>query len=835
MAFSMLFTALPTNTIASLAEETVSIEDCAVQSFDVEDNSADEVLGLNIDAEEVSPQNQLPETQSSQEQSGEFSIDAVTILDDSADSTVMQEDTSDSEEDTITVQEYWYEKYFAVTDSVILEVQAQCSTGNLSYEWQQFDSASKTYQKITNNSTAANAKLELGTLEEGSYQFACKLSDATANSEKYVFFDVYVGQHISVKCLSQRTFSIKPGKEVTLALQASSNLQDDTLTYQWSFTAYNGTMQALSDNRSDSLTVTPSKTGTYSCKIKSTKGKNLSETINFQVSVDSGLSTDEDQVIANGEIGSEVTLRVSAVSASSKALTYQWYHHVKENSKYTLTLINDAGQDTYKPIVSADYTKNYYLCRISDGCNQIECNFYVIPNQKLQVLTTAAERTKTVHPGGTVVLKASACTDSSGNYGTVRYVWDLTPHGKADIAANAIRIKNIQKSGTYTCVVSDKFHTEEISFTVHVIDECRWDEGTITKEPTCTEEGIRVYTCSICQATKEEQISAVGHSCGEEWKIEKEATCAECGRQYRECVNCHERMETAEIPVTNEHTYANGYIVTKAPTALTEGWEVRECSICHKEDGRNVQKLTGTIRLTSKKLKLQVKKSANLSSLVTGLADGDSIQSWKSGNKAVAVIKQNGLVTGKKAGTATITVTLASGTSAEITVVVQKGSVPATKVSIESNKFALAVGKSTTLKPIVTPITSSQKPVFKSLNKKVATVNSKGKVTAKAAGKATILITAGKQSVKVTVTVPKPALKAIKNIPKSKTLKKGQSFTLYPKKSPSGAAAKFTYSSSNRTVATVSSNGKIKAKKKGTAVITVKSGKITASCKVKVK
>lgn len=294
-------------------------------------------------------------------------------------------------------------------------------------------------------------------------------------------------------------------------------------------------------------------------------------------------------------------------------------------------------------------------------------------------------------------------------------------------------------------------------------------------------------------------------------------------------------METAEIPVTNEHTYEKGYTVTKAPTVLTEGWEVRECSICHKEEGRSVPKLTGTIKLTSKKLKLQVKNTANLSSLVTRLTDGDSIQSWNSSNKAVAAIKQNGLVTGKKTGTATITVKLASGTSAKITVVVQKKTVPATKVSIASNKLSLAVGKSKTLKPVITPITSSQKPVFKSLNKKVATVNSKGKVTAKAPGKATILITAGKKTVKVTVTVPKPALKSIKNIPKSKTLKKGQSYTLRPKANPTGASAKFTYDSSNRTVATVSPSGKIKAKKKGTAVITIESGTVTASCKIKVK
>ncbi|MEF2750725.1 MAG: Ig-like domain-containing protein, partial [Blautia faecis] len=46
---------------------------------------------------------------------------------------------------------------------------------------------------------------------------------------------------------------------------------------------------------------------------------------------------------------------------------------------------------------------------------------------------------------------------------------------------------------------------------------------------------------------------------------------------------------------------------------------------------------------------------------------------------------------------------------------------------------------------------------------------------------------------------------------------------------------KVTYKSSNKKIATVSKKGVIKGKKKGTATITIKSGKITKKCKVKVK
>ena len=62
-----------------------------------------------------------------------------------------------------------------------------------------------------------------------------------------------------------------------------------------------------------------------------------------------------------------------------------------------------------------------------------------------------------------------------------------------------------------------------------------------------------------------------------------------------------------------------------------------------------------------------------------------------------------------------------------------------------------------------------------------------------------------------------------------------RSYTLKPKLSYTEKADKVTYKSSNKKIATVSKKGVIKGKKKGTATITIKSGKITKKCKVKVK
>lgn len=351
---------------------------------------------------------------------------------------------------------------------------------------------------------------------------------------------------------------------------------------------------------------------------------------------------------------------------------------------------------------------------------------------------------------------------------------------------------------------------------------------------TCGTNGSQHQECSICHATQAPTVlPATGvHN----WITVTDVvqTCGANGSQHQECSVCHEVQNATVLPATGAHNYVN-FVVTQAATALKEGTETGTCSVCGAAHTRSIAKLTATLKLTSNKLPLQLKKSANLSSLVTGLAAGDSIKSWKSNKTAIASVSKSGKVTGKKVGTAKITVTLASGKSAAITVTVQKKAVTTTKVSVTSKNITLNVGKSTTLKPIITPISSLQTATYSSLNKKVAIVNSKGKVTAKAAGKATIVIKSGKKSVKVTVTVPAPEVKNIKNVPTKKTLKKGKSFTLKPTLTPTGASAKFSYSTSDKKVATVDKKGKITAKKKGTAVITVKAGKITKECKITVK
>jgi uncharacterized protein YjdB len=166
----------------------------------------------------------------------------------------------------------------------------------------------------------------------------------------------------------------------------------------------------------------------------------------------------------------------------------------------------------------------------------------------------------------------------------------------------------------------------------------------------------------------------------------------------------------------------------------------------------------------------------------------------------------------------------------------------ATGITLNASSATLYVGGTKTLTATVTPKGATNKAVtWTSSKSSVATVDKNGKVTAKAQGTATITATttdgtALTASAKITV---KPRLvSSVKLNKTSLTLKKGQSATLKATVSPSNAAKKTVkWTTSNKSIATVSAKGVVKGVKAGSATVkaTAQDGsKKSAQCKVKV-
>lgn len=156
-------------------------------------------------------------------------------------------------------------------------------------------------------------------------------------------------------------------------------------------------------------------------------------------------------------------------------------------------------------------------------------------------------------------------------------------------------------------------------------------------------------------------------------------------------------------------------------------------------------------------------------------------------------------------------------------------------VKLNAASLPLQVGKSTSALKITSYNKGDRIASWSSSNKKVATVDKKGKIRAKKKGTAVITVKMkyGGKAV-CTVKVQKGQVKTQK-LAVSQTsikLKKGKSYTVKVVRSPLTANDKLKFSTSSKKIATVSSKGKIKAKKKGKATITVKSA---SGKKVKIK
>ena len=300
---------------------------------------------------------------------------------------------------------------------------------------------------------------------------------------------------------------------------------------------------------------------------------------------------------------------------------------------------------------------------------------------------------------------------------------------------------------------SDNFYNAEVYFGYVPNHQHQMITRSYTYPGSCTLAGTKKTFCELCgYVESSEEIPAQGHK----WKVEstEKATCAKAGVKHLVCERCGEKKEEA-IPAG--HNFSAWKTTTDA-TVFSAAIQTRTCSECGKKETRTTgKKLSPTMKVNATKLPLKVKQKTKVLK-VTGFAKGDSVATWKSSNTKAATVSgsTNGTCTikaGKKSGKATITVTLKSGLKKNITITVQKKAVKTTKVTGVAKKASLKKGKTLELKPTVTPLTSLQKITYRSSNKKVATVTSKGVVKAKKKGTAVITVKSGSKTAKCKITV----------------------------------------------------------------------------------
>lgn len=193
-------------------------------------------------------------------------------------------------------------------------------------------------------------------------------------------------------------------------------------------------------------------------------------------------------------------------------------------------------------------------------------------------------------------------------------------YGKVDdlkVSVGIIAINSDEK-------IEDSVESAAAEPLIHTHD---FSEGnaTIAKVQSCTDIGVKTYTCPFCGKTKSDFFNSLGHS----FKITKQIKS----------------------------------------TIFEKGYEEKTCTRCGYVEKQTKPKLKSRVTIDAKKLYLQVGAKHKLK--IKKKTKGDKLAKWKTSNKRIATVNKKGVVIGKNKGKATIKLIMKSGCSRKCKVVVE--------------------------------------------------------------------------------------------------------------------------------------------------------------------
>ena len=356
------------------------------------------------------------------------------------------------------------------------------------------------------------------------------------------------------------------------------------------------------------------------------------------------------------------------------------------------------------------------------------------------------------------------------------------------------------------------------------------------KAATCLEEGMQMKTCSLCGDKKTQTTAKTGHTEVKDAAVE--ATCTSTGKtEGSHCSVCGTVIKAQTEIAKKAHTYGSWKVV-KSATCTVDGSKERSCTECGKKETQAIAKTGHT----------EVKDAAvEATCTSTGKTEGSHCSICGTVIKAQTEIAKKAHTWGawKTISSATVFAPKKQKrtcTKCKASEIRFSGEKLKKTISVTQSSLTMQVKQKTTAFRVtfangdsVKSWTSSNTRIVKVFGKSNGTCT----ITAQnRTGSATITITlkSGLQkSVKVNVQKGAVAASSLK-LPSTKVeVKKGKTLTLKPIIKPITSQSKVTYSTSNKSVATVSSSGVIKGVKKGTAKITVKAGTKKVVCTVIVK
>ena len=194
---------------------------------------------------------------------------------------------------------------------------------------------------------------------------------------------------------------------------------------------------------------------------------------------------------------------------------------------------------------------------------------------------------------------------------------------------------------------------------------------------------------------------------------------------------------------SNVATVNNGVVTAKTVgtaniTVTTANGKTATCVVTVKTPVPQEVAVTG-VTLNKTNVSLEVGKTDTLVATISPSNATNKIIAWSSSNTSIATVDANGKITGKAAGTVTITAKTNNGKTAACKVTITKQEVAVTGINLNKTTASIDVGSTITLTATIAPTNATNKLIaWSSSNTSIATVDANGKVTGKNGGTVTI-------------------------------------------------------------------------------------------------
>ncbi|MBO5303121.1 MAG: Ig-like domain-containing protein [Lachnospiraceae bacterium] len=738
--------------------------------------------------------------------------------------------------------------YAPVGTVVELKCEAHTTLEDISYQWERYDMyGSGDWIEIEGANTAectvqTNSWMDFG-------QYRCYITDG---NEEY-FYDAYLYQDsiFTVGDWSGNVINIKPGEKnfsLTVGEQATYS-GEKNFSYEWFKTVSEDdnsvvpveeseNIQGVDTNTLTFTEITPNDYGSYTCKVTT---DNLISQYYMQISWDGvywkcNYKTNT-SIYLYGKEGDTFDLQVEADDIE-EPISYQWGYWVDTDNGYVFEPIDGATEAVYTAILSSESRSSEYICRatLNGYTKELRCSLGMQSEADTFKVLAKKQYNKDVNKrlaiGESITMGVAVYSKQDKLYYqwevcTNADTWEFKPIEGATEAEYTLTIESEKDYASYRCLVSETIDGVQEYVGYHIFPARA--ETVIPTPPA--EEDNQPESKPIVQP-EVQTVAVTGVT------LNKTSLDIEIGKD--------ETLTAAVAPAnaTNQNitwSSSNPKVASVENGVVTANAKGTAIITVTTADGAKTASCTVNVLIPAEKVMIAKSKSIvkgdkyKLKATILPADSTDTI-TWTSSNEKVATVAADGTVKAIAAGTAKITAKTDSGKKTTCTIYVVRKKIKASKVSLNREKATIKSGAVLQLKATVSPKKSTDGLKWTSSNKKIAEVDANGVVTTKRSGKVKITVKtdSGKKAVcKLTITQDAESVQLNKT---KLTLKVKDTFVLKAKMEPKDATDKLKWKSSNKKIVSVDKKGKIKALKKGKAVITVKtsSGK-TATCKVTVK